>query len=164
MTSSKQYRAVRHALLEEAAAIAALINEAYLVESFFVAGPRTTDASIRAFIENSEMLALGDEAGRVVAAAHLKISNSGGHLGLISVRPASQGQGLGRRIIAAAEALALSHQCHTMHIQVVNLRTELPPFYEALGYRHKGTSDFADPGRTLQPVHFLEMEKSLQVS
>ncbi len=156
-----QYRAVRHALLEESTAIVALINEAYLVESFFVEGPRTTNASIRTYIENSEMLALANGEGELVATAHLKISASGGHLGLISVHPQSQGQGLGRRIIAAAEAMAISRQCRAMHIQVVNLRIELPPFYEALGYRHTGTSEFADPGRALGPVHFLEMEKTL---
>lgn len=161
MATSMQYRAVRHALLEESTAIVALINEAYLVESFFVQGPRTTDISIRTYIENSEMLALADKEGEVAAAAHLRICGSGGHLGLISVRPQSQGQGLGRRMIAAAEALALANECRTMHIQVVNLRTELPPFYEALGYRQKGTSAFADPDRALQPVHFLDMEKSL---
>jgi GNAT superfamily N-acetyltransferase len=161
MTTSTQNHAVRPAQLRDSAAIVALINEAYLVESFFVEGPRTTEESIQALIEKGEILALKSEENRIAATAHLRCHGSSGHLGLISVCPALQGQGLGRRIIDAAEARARSQGCTAMHIQVVNLRSELRDFYRRLGFRQTGTSEFPDVSRTLQAVHFLEMQKPL---
>lgn len=162
MTSLPQYRAVRPAQLAESGAITALINEAYLVESFFVKGPRTTEESVQALVKKGEILALTSVESRVVATAHLRCQGEVAHLGLIAVCPSLQSHGLGRRVIAAAEERARTEGCTTMHIQVVNLRTELPDFYRRLGFRETGTSEFPDVTRALQPVHFLEMQKSLR--
>ena len=161
MTSSEEYRAVRPALREEVEAISALINEAYLVESFFVEGPRITNELIETYIGMGQMLVLQSGGTELLATAHLRCHAGKGHLGLISVSPAKQGLGLGRRIIAASEQTAASLGCTTMHIQVVNLRSELPGFYRSLGYLETGTSAFADPQRALKPVHFIEMQKKL---
>jgi GNAT superfamily N-acetyltransferase len=139
----------------------ALINQAYLVESFFVEGPRTSEESIRALIGKGEMLALDGNATELFVTAHLRCAKSTGHLGLISVVPKNQGQGLGRRMIAVAEGLATAHGCQRMKLQVVNLRSELIAYYTDLGYRKTGTSEFAASERTLQPVHFIDMEKRL---
>lgn len=161
MRPSEQNRTVREARLSELPAIVALINEAYLVESFFVAGPRIASETLAAFIGADEIFVLEAPQDQIVATAHLRCHARAGHLGLISVLPTHQGQGLGTRMIAALEQVALTRGCTTMHLQVVNLRTELPPFYQSLGYHQTGCSDFADPQRSLQPVHFLEMQKSL---
>jgi GNAT superfamily N-acetyltransferase len=147
--------------LAELPAIVALINEAYLVESFFVAGPRIASETMADFIGAEEMFVLEAPQEQILATAHLRCHESSGHLGLISVLPTHQGQGLGKKIIAALEQVARTRGCTTMHLQVVNLRTELPPFYQRLGYYQTGCSEFADPQRSLQPVHFLEMQKFL---
>ena len=47
-----------------------------------------------------------------------------------------------------------------MDIRVVNLRTELLPFYRKLGYVERGTEPVDDP-RALQPFHFILMSKAL---
>lgn len=159
-----RFRAVRRARITDTAAIVALINRAYEVERFFVEGPRTTEESIRGLIQKGEMLALDGNRAELFVTAHLRCDNKAGHLGLISVHPSSQREGLGRRIIAVAEGLASANGCQQMKLQVVNLRTELVSYYRDLGYRETGTSEFADPQRALQPVHFIDMEKSLGVA
>jgi hypothetical protein len=47
-----------------------------------------------------------------------------------------------------------------MDLSVVNLRTELPRFYDRLGYTETGTAPFTDP-RATRPCHFVLMSKRL---
>jgi GNAT superfamily N-acetyltransferase len=79
---------------------------------------------------------------------------------MLSVDPARQGHGYGRRMIDAVEALFRSGGCVAVDIRVVNLRLELPPIYRKLGYVEMGTEPFEDP-RALRPAHFILMSKPL---
>ena len=51
--------------------------------------------------------------------------------------------------------------CRYMELHVVNLRTELPPYYRKLGYDEQGTGPFPDPETATQPCHFVVMRKRL---
>lgn len=164
MGGAISYGAVRAAQEAEVAGLVALINEAYLVERHFVSGPRTSEASVRPMVERQEFIVLDaviDGAPQLLASARLHIAADAGHLGLISVRPDQQGRGLGRRIIAVAESLALAAGVDRMALQVVNLRTELTDFYQRLGYQAVGTSTFDETKTTLKDVHFIDMVKHL---
>jgi hypothetical protein len=46
-----------------------------------------------------------------------------------------------------------------MEIEVVNLRTELPPFYHRFGYAETETRPLPDPAKL--PSHFIVMRKEL---
>jgi hypothetical protein len=59
-----------------------------------------------------------------------------------------------------AERHCLRAGCREVTITVVNLRTELPPFYRSLGYREQGTAAFTDD-RATTACHFIIMTKSL---
>jgi hypothetical protein len=48
-----------------------------------------------------------------------------------------------------------------MDLSVVNLRTELLPWYRRLGYETCGTEPFPDPGKLKQPAHFVLMTRHL---
>jgi hypothetical protein len=48
-----------------------------------------------------------------------------------------------------------------MDINVVDLRTELPPIYRKLGYSVSGTSPLPDSIPTKLPCHFIQMTKPL---
>jgi GNAT superfamily N-acetyltransferase len=76
------------------------------------------------------------------------------------VDPARQGGGLGRLLVEAAEAHCRGAGCRKIDLRVVNLRTELPPFYRRLGYVATGTEPYVDDDAT-QPCHFVVMSKSL---
>jgi hypothetical protein len=48
-----------------------------------------------------------------------------------------------------------------MDLRVVNVRTELPAYYQKLGYVQSGTAPFPEHVDTLLPCHFLIMSKPL---
>lgn len=164
MSASELAPTVRMARDADAESITALVNEAYVVEAFFKIGPRTDPADIRAHLQRGAFLVLDRKSGGGLAAAiYIAISNKDtekhGYFGMLSVSPAMQGLGLGRRMIAVAEAYCQAHGCTAMDLQLVSLRTELPPFYGRLGYREYGTAPFDDEAR--EPCHFILMTKPL---
>lgn len=65
-----------------------------------------------------------------------------GYFGLLAVDPARQRSGAGARLIAAAEEYCRSAGRHFMDLTLVNLRTELPPYYRRFGYVENGTLPF----------------------
>ena len=75
---------------------------------------------------------------------------------MLAVDPALQRRGLGSLMMAAAEYRCRARGDEAIDISVVNLRTELPPFYEARGFVETGTSPFDDP-RAFKPAHFVKM-------
>ena len=91
----------------------------------------------------------------------MELRSERGYFGMLSVNPALQGRGLGRRLVDAAENYARAQGCTAMDIRVVNLRTELLPFYRKLGYAETGEVEPVDDPRALQPFHFVTMSKPL---
>jgi GNAT superfamily N-acetyltransferase len=84
-----------------------------------------------------------------------------GYFGLLSVDPALQGRGLGRRLVAAAEERLRDQGHREVEILVVDVRTELLPFYEGLGYRKVGEEPFPDGYELRVPCRFVVMRKTL---
>jgi ribosomal protein S18 acetylase RimI-like enzyme len=80
---------------------------------------------------------------------------------MLSIAPACQHQGLGRRLIDAAEVRARERGCRVMDIHIVNLREELPPYYRRIGYAETGVLPFSDPDRASRPCCFIVMSKPL---
>ena len=151
---------VRQAGVSDVPALTELINRAYLVEESFVEGDRTTAREIAAIVAQGQFLVLDDADGGLVAAVQVEITADRGYIGMLSVDPDHQGSGLGKRMVAVAEALCSAMGCSSMILRVVNIREELPPWYRRLGYSEAGTSPFAH--RSLkQPAHFIEMHKVL---
>ena len=77
------------------------------------------------------------------------------------VEPQRQKTGLGAGLIEQAEALARERGCVVMDLTYVNVREELPAFYERFGYRPTGTSPWERDEPTRFPVHFVNMSKEL---
>ena len=151
---------IRTATRAEAPALAALISLAYRVEDFFKIGDRTDAADVRERMARGDFLVIEDErdiAGCVYVTWHGDV----GYFGMLSIDPARQGQGLGSKLIAAAEGHCRAVGCRTMELEVVNLRTELPPFYRRFGYTESGTRPFTDTERASRPCHFIVMSKPL---
>jgi GNAT superfamily N-acetyltransferase len=140
-----------------------VINAAYEVEKFFVAGDRTDVETVNRLMAKGAFLLARDAAGAVSGCMYIELRGERCYFGMLSVDPARQGTGLGRRLVEDAEQYARDHGCRFMDIRVVNLRTELPPFYRKLGYEELGTEPVDDP-RALQPFHFILMSKSLSRS
>jgi len=151
---------VRRATDDDAPAIAALVNRAYVVESFFVDGDRTSVDEVAAMLGRGSFL-LVEDGGTPVATVYVEVGDERGYFGLLSVEPGLQGQGLGRLLVDAAEAQCGAAGCTVMDIRVVDVRAELPPFYRWLGYRETGSEPFPHDGGAKMPCRFIVMSKTL---
>jgi len=138
-----------------------LINTAFEVERFFKDKDRLSAAGLRSYFEKGNFLLI-EEEGSLIAAVYVERAGDRAYLGLLSVDPAQQKRGLGRRLTAAAEEFAREMGAHFMDLTVVNLRTELPPIYERLGYQVTGTAPFpVEQMPVTKPCHFICMTKEL---
>jgi len=142
-----------------------LINRAYLVEEFFVAGERTSVSQVhdRMTRSSSGFLVVDDPAinGRLAACVWVEWRGDRGYFGMLAVDPDQQGRGLGRSLVSAAEQQCREAGCRFLDISVVNLRTELPDFYRQFGFAPYGTAPFHDPGKLTRPAHLILMTKPL---
>jgi N-acetylglutamate synthase-like GNAT family acetyltransferase len=150
----------RRATVSDVPAIAALINLAYQVEKFFKTGDRTDEADVTVLLDQSAFL-LHEEEGAIVGCVHVIVRGDRGYFGLLAVHPQKRGQKQGVRLVAAAEAFCRDAGCRAMDLSVVHLRTELPPFYRALGYAERTTAPFPYPEQAITPCHLIVMSKDL---
>jgi GNAT superfamily N-acetyltransferase len=150
---------VRVACPGDTDAIVAIVNDAYRVEAFFVGGDRTNAAEVHGLIQAGQFL-VAEEDGRVVGCVQLALGSGRAYFGMLAVPPEAQGRGIGRRLIDEAEQLARRAGCSAMDIKVVNLRTDLVPLYDSLGYVATGTEPYVHRP-VLQRCHFVTMTKRL---
>jgi GNAT superfamily N-acetyltransferase len=147
---------IRQATFHDADELLRIINLAFRVEKFFIAGDRIDLAGVREFLQKGEFLIDGK-----LGCVYLEPRGDRCYLGLLSVDPAAQGTGVGRRLMHAAENRARELGCQAIDLRIVNLRAELPAFYAHMGYTSNGTSEFPPDVPTLQPCHFVHMAKAL---
>ena len=137
---------IREAVTEDTAAIRRLINEAYRVEREFVTGDRVTDGEVRDLFTRGTFLVASRVGEAASACVFLQPKDNGRtYLGLLAVHPVLQGRRLGALMMAAAERWCRQQGSAGIDIRVVNLRTELPPFYAARGFVPAGIEPFTDP-------------------
>ena len=151
---------LRMAQLDDAENIARLVNAAFRPERFFSAGDRTNPEKVRELLHKGKFL-LTEKAGKLTGCVYVELRGDRGYFGLLAVEPALQHSGLGSRMIAAAEDYCRAADCRFMDLTIVNLRTELPGFYNRLGYAESGTLPFPRDQHTNQPCHLVIMSKSL---
>ena len=152
---------MRIASTHDAPAITTLVNVAFQVEAFFKIGDRTSAGEILEMMQTGEFLLYEDVSGLAGCVYVTTHEDGRAYFGMLSIEPSRQGQGLGRLVIEAAEALARERGCRHMDIHIVNLRDELPPFYRKLGYVERGVLPFPDTLRASRPCHFVVMSKPL---
>lgn len=141
---------VRPATVDDAEAVAALVHAAYrseesrrgwTTEADLVGGQRADPAMVRHLVcrEDDEVLvAVGDD-GAPFACCHLERRDGAAFLGMFAVRPQAQGGGVGRAMLAAAEAWARDRWgATTLEITVLNHRPELLAWYERCGFTRTG--------------------------
>ncbi len=145
----------RTATPADAAAVVALVESAYrgdasragwTTEADLLDGQRTDADAVRALATAADSLILlaqrpGEE--QPVACCHLqRESGDVAYFGMFAVRPAEQGGGIGRAVLAAAERIAREDMgCAFMAMTVIDVRETLMQWYQRRGYvrtgRHK---------------------------
>ncbi len=139
-----------------------LINSAFSIETF-LEGTRTDEERLAAMMAKGAVLVAEDEDGRLLGSIYTELRGARGYLGMLAVDRARQGEGLGRRLMKAAEDRFRERGCEGIDITVLNLRPELPPIYRRFGYVETGTEEFK-PSRPLRSgleCHCIVMSKEL---
>lgn len=109
-------------------------------EADLLGGQRTDPAMLEAMLADADQHLLVARAGDtpIGCVAVTRLADSAGYLGLLTVDPARQAGGLGRRLIEAAEALANGWGAPRMEMTVIAQRTDLIAWYERRGYTRTG--------------------------
>lgn len=157
-----------HALIERAyrgdAARAGWTHESDLLD-----GQRIDRATLEETLADPDQrLLVAREAGATVGCVNLRRSAPDRcYLGLLTVDPARQAAGLGRRLIAAAEQAARTMGAHAIEMTVIARRPELIAWYERRGYALTGERrpfPLDDPRFGLprdRDLHFVVLERRL---
>ena len=153
---------VRVASVSDCEALASLINSAFAIEKF-LEGERTDEEQLKEMMRKGQFLLGCDAAGQLVASVYVEVRGSRGYFGMLAVHPEQQKNGLGSRMVGAAEEYCRSRGCGAMDLVVLSLRPELPPLYRKLGYAESGVQEF-HPSRAFigtADCHCIVMSKDL---
>jgi GNAT superfamily N-acetyltransferase len=153
---------IRLASNADIAAMAAVVNAAFAIETF-LEGQRTDEAGITEMMKKGGFLLAEDLPGRSVACVYVETSGERGYFGMLAVDPSEQSKGLGRVMVEAAEDYCRRRGCEFMEISVLSLRTELLPFYRKFGYLESGRQEFHSSRRLTYGLecHCIMMSKLL---
>jgi ribosomal protein S18 acetylase RimI-like enzyme len=167
---------IRKAQLGDASAIAALVNGAYrgeyakqgwTTEADIIDGTRTDSKILEQALRNTNTtILLYEEAQRILGCVELITEPPILNLQMLTVDPATQGQGVGKVLMRAGEEFGRQMNCITVNMSVVSVRTELIDWYKRCGYIETGKRKpfaFDDPrfGKPKQSLEFVVMEKAL---
>lgn len=170
---------IRDATAADIPALHALIESAYRGEASRVGWTTEADLLDGQRTDPDDLAAILADSGQAMLTAWtddtlvgcILIAGRGegvGYFGMLSVSPTLQSAGLGRRLVAAAEAaMADRFGARRVRIQVFPQRDTLMAWYERLGYRATGETapfPYGDPRFGLprrEDLHFVVMEKAL---
>ena len=150
----------RTAIEADAEALVPLINRAFAVEGQFFTTERIDLAETLEHLKRGTFLIVEGDNG-LAGCNYVEPRGDSGYFGLLSVDPGCQGRGLGKVLVDQAEEFCRAAGCSKMQIRVLNHRTELPPFYEKLGYSTSCIEEVEQVPSARMPYHFLVMEKEL---
>ena len=152
-----------------------LVNSAYrgdesrkgwTTEADLLEGIRTDADSLREMLQAPAVTILKcTAAGQLLGCVYLEKKAGTLYLGMLSVKPGLQAQGIGKQLLQAGEAYAQQQHCQTVIMTVISVRHELIAWYERRGYHLTGaTEPFPTSPRfgvPKQELLFVVMEKRL---
>jgi ribosomal protein S18 acetylase RimI-like enzyme len=153
-----------------------LVNSAYrgeasrkgwTTEADLLDGDRRTDEqSLSQSLNNPNAVILKFVSeDHITGCVYLEKQGNAVYLGMLSVSPTTQAQGIGKKLLNAAEEYAKQQRCDSIVMTVISLRHELIDWYERHGYKLNGeTKPFPENerfGKARQPLQFVVLEKKL---
>jgi ribosomal protein S18 acetylase RimI-like enzyme len=159
-------------------AVVALVQSAYrgdastagwTTEAHLLDGQRTDVTMLAPVIADpNQAILLFEDASDLRACVSVERRDGYGYVGMVTVKPTGQAQGMGRRVLEAAEA----HIRDIWHLSIAQMtviaqRTELIAWYERRGYTNTGRTSpfpygdigFGEPKRL--DLYMVVMEKVL---
>ena len=153
-----------------------LINNAYrgeaskkgwTTEAHLISGEKRIDVdALTMLLKNEAAVILTDQNdGMIDGCVYLENIDNKMYLGMLSVLPEKQADGIGKKLLAASEDYAKSQQCNTIFMHVISVRSELIAWYERRGYKDSGeTKPFPNTiefGKPTAFIEFIVMNKQL---
>ncbi len=141
-----------------------IINSAFRVEDFFVKGDRTNERDISLRMADPDVRFLvvdAEDPGALAGVVIVDVHGRRGHFAMLSVDPPLQGRGISKTLMNAVEEYCRAAECESLELDVVNLREELPAFYEAMGFAPVDTAPFPDTSKLRRDAHMVRMTKPL---
>lgn len=165
---------INKALLTDVTELNTLINLAYrgdsskkgwTTEADLLDGLRIDEATLTEYIGdvNTTILKYTNDSDEIEGCVYLNLSDGKLYIGMLTVNPELQNSGIGRRLLAAAEARATEQGCHKLWMTVITTRHELIAYYQRKGFNLTGElKPFPTDtkfGIQKQPLELLVMEK-----
>lgn len=141
----------RTATLADAPKLVELLNHAYRPsqalpqawthESDIIEGERINLSQMQNTIrQESSVLLLAEQDEKIIGCVHIENQTDYAYIGMLTVDPNIQSQGLGKTILSYAEDYALKiWNIRTFKMSVVETRDTLIAFYVRRGYKQTGT-------------------------
>jgi ribosomal protein S18 acetylase RimI-like enzyme len=161
---------------EDVPQLVKLVNSAYRGESSkqgwtteadLLDGIRVDENSLTDLVEEPDttLLKYTNAHGNLTGCVYLHKQGTDMYLGMLTVSPREQANGIGKKLLRAAENFALEQGCTAIEMTVISVRHELINWYERQGYQPTGeTKPFPDDPRfgiPKQPLSFIVMKKTL---
>lgn len=154
----------------------ALVNSAYrgevskrgwTTEANLLDGTRIDEDILKELIQRSDTTVLTyREDEELLGCVELRKENHRLYLGMLSVKPDTQGKGIGKKLLVAAEIFAKENKINTIFMSVISVRQELIDWYVRHGYTLTGErKPFIVPderwGIPKASLEFVYLEKKL---
>jgi ribosomal protein S18 acetylase RimI-like enzyme len=168
---------VSRAILYDLPNICILVNNAYrgeeakkgwTFESDLIEGDKRTDENDLFLLFSNEkavfLIAINDNEV-IIGSVYLEAKNENLYMGMLSVEPTLQGNGIGKLLVSNAIQYGQSLGLEKIQIQVIHRRQDLILWYEKLGFiTSEKILPFEVPlefGKPKVPLHFIEMNRTL---
>jgi ribosomal protein S18 acetylase RimI-like enzyme len=143
-------------------------KKGWTTEADLLEGLRTDEAELEEMIEekNSVILKCLDENDHLVGCVYLQKQDHKLYLGMLTVSPPHQNNGIGKKLLTTAEEYAINKNCSSIIMTVISIRRELIEWYERHGYERTGeTKPFHYNGARLgipkMPLEFIFLQKKV---
>ena len=79
-----------------------------------------------------------NDEDKIIGCVYLEVKGERFYLGMLTVSPLSQANGIGRQLLHQAEIVATELNCKSIYMTVIKSRKELIEWYERRGYNATG--------------------------
>jgi ribosomal protein S18 acetylase RimI-like enzyme len=140
---------ITKATLADAAELTRLVNSAYRGESsqrgwtseaHLLDGIRIDEPTMAEYLQDADttILKYTNDIGQIIGCVYLQLRKQKLYLGMLTVSPTLQTNGIGRKLLHEAEMIAHQLNCRVIFMTVITTRLELIKWYERRGYRATG--------------------------
>lgn len=153
-----------------------LVNSAYrgdssrlgwTTEADLLDGIRIDEPTLYEFFQdnNATILKCLNEQNSIIGCVYLKTEGEHLYLGMLTVAPDLQANGIGKRLLQASEEKARSAGCKSIVMTVISTRKELISWYNRHGYFETGEKQPFPSGEKFGkpkfPLEFFVMQKTI---